>query len=241
MCDGLRRFVGLVLRVVFFWRAAWVLEGVGCMCDYVVLPLLNSSFEPGRAREVVEGFVDVDLRNIARAELFYFTGQAEECCASCLLAGYVGAVLLHLPTDGMPAFGEYSRMLPEGLRLFATYVMAHHTYLNGEIWSAYGMGKAALFMAERSYPISMTYIHCMMAVCAINRKHKQEAQEEMLRSWELATMEFSIAMLASGGWTNKEIGEHLGISINTVKHYLTDIFCKLNVKKRDELKKFMLK
>lgn len=22
------------------------------MCDYVVLPLLNSSFEPGRAREV---------------------------------------------------------------------------------------------------------------------------------------------------------------------------------------------
>lgn len=297
------------------------------MCDYVVLPLLNSSFEPGRAREVVEGFVDVDLRNIARAELFYFTGQAEECCeitrgylssrvielklSACILYGYsnlslgnVGAVLLHLPTDGMPAFGEYSRMLPEGLRLFATYVMAHHTYLNGEIWSAYGMGKAALFMAERPYPISMTYIHCMMAVCAINRKHKQEAQEEMLRSWELSkmdgflepfiehhgllrglveacirnrdpeayqritegvisfsrgwmalhnpenrrkvtgelsTMEFSIAMLASGGWTNKEIGEHLGISINTVKHYLTDIFCKLNVKKRDELKKFMLK
>lgn len=226
------------------------------MCDYVVLPLLNSSFEPGRAREVVEGFVDVDLRNIARAELFYFTGQAEECCeitrgylssrvielklsacilygysnlslgnvaaakrgmegiqscvkiamkkkvpkdvyASCLLAGYVGAVLLHLPTDGMPAFGEYSRMLPEGLRLFATYVMAHHTYLNGEIWSAYGMGKAALFMADRSYPISMTYIHCMMAVCAINRKHKQEAQEEMLRSWELAKMDGFWSLLLS--------------------------------------------
>ena len=38
------------------------------MCDYVVLPLLNSSFEPGRAREVVEGFGDVDLRNIAGAD-----------------------------------------------------------------------------------------------------------------------------------------------------------------------------
>lgn len=77
---------------------------MGCLCDYMVLPLLNSSFEPGRAREVVEGFVDVDLRNIARAELFYFTGQAEECCeitrrylssrvielklSACILYGY---------------------------------------------------------------------------------------------------------------------------------------------------------
>lgn len=229
MCDGLRMCVDVAWVKGFgglccsgfegglFGGCLGFGRGVGCLCDYMVLPLLNSSFEPGRAREVVEGFVDVDLRNIARAELFYFTGRAEECCeitrgylssrvielrlsacilygysnltlgnvaaakrgmegiqsclklamkkkvpadvyASCLLAGYVGAVLLHLPTDGMPAFGEYSRMLPEGLRLFATYVMAHHTYLNGEIWSAYGMGKAALFMAERPYPISMTYI-----------------------------------------------------------------------------------
>lgn len=59
------------------------------MCDYVVLPLLNSSFEPGRAREVVEGFVDVDVRNIARAELFYFTGQAEECCE--ITRGYLSS------------------------------------------------------------------------------------------------------------------------------------------------------
>lgn len=42
------------------------------MCDYVVLPLLNSSFEPGRAREVVEGFVDVDLRNIILRGLSFF-------------------------------------------------------------------------------------------------------------------------------------------------------------------------
>lgn len=98
----------MVLRAVFwglpgFWRR------VGCMCDYVVLPLLNSSFEPGRAREVVEGFVDVDLRNIARAELFYFTGQAEECCeitrrylssrvielklSACILYGYSNLTL----------------------------------------------------------------------------------------------------------------------------------------------------
>ena len=166
------------------------------------------------------------------------------------------------------------------------------------------MGKAALFMTDKCYPISGTYIRCLMAMCIINRKHRADAEVELRRGWslaekdkliepfiehhgllrgliescirkddpeiyrritdgvlsfsrgwmaihnpeakkkvtsELSAMEFSIAMLASEGWTNKEISDHLGISVNTVKHYLTDIFCKLNVKKRDELKKYMLK
>lgn len=272
------------------------------MCDYVVLPLLNSSFEPGRAREVVEGFVDVDVRNIARAELFYFTGQAEECCE--ITRRYLSSRVIELKLSACILYGYSNLSLGnvaaakwgmEGIQSCVKIAMKKK--VPKDVY-------ASCLLAERSYPISMTYIHCMMAVCAINRKHKQEAQEEMLRSWELAkmdgflepfiehhgllrglieacirnrdpeayqritegvisfsrgwmalhnpenrrkvtgelsTMEFSIAMLASGGWTNKEIGEHLGISINTVKHYLTDIFCKLNVKKRDELKKFMLK
>lgn len=87
--------------------AAWVLEGVECMCDYVVLPLLNSSFEPGRAREVVEGFVDVDLRNIARAELFYFTGQAEECCE--ITRGYLSSRVIELKLSACILYG-YSNL-----------------------------------------------------------------------------------------------------------------------------------
>lgn len=167
------------------------------MNKYTVMPLLNSSFEPGKAREIVAGFEDMDVRNIAQAELFYFMGEAEssseiaeryltseimelrlsasmiygysnmtlgnlvavqrgleeiqeclklamrkkvseETLAVCVFARYAGAVLLHLPTDGIPSLWKYSSKLPEGVRLFAVYVMAHHSYLNGEYWSAYG-------------------------------------------------------------------------------------------------------
>lgn len=57
----------------------------------------------------------------------------------------------------------------------------------------------------------------------------------------LTSMEFSIAMLASRDWNNQEIADHLGFSINTVKNYLSNIYTKLGIKKRDELKNYMLK
>ena len=41
--------------------------------------------------------------------------------------------------------------------------------------------------------------------------------------------------------TQKEIADYLGFSPNTVKTYLSRIYVKLNIKKRDELKKYMLK
>lgn len=334
------------------------------MSKCTMLPLLNSAFEPGKALETVEKFEDTDVRNIAMAELYYFTGRAKECCeiaehyleeetmelrlsacmlygyanltlgreeeskrglcgiqecsdiimsgntskrlqAYCTFAEYVGNVLLHLPVNGEIPLEECGADLPEGLKLFAVYAMAHHAYMNGECWSAYGMCKTALFVAGNTYPISEIYIRCMMAICMIDRKYKQEAQAELMEGWKLAAkddfiqpfsehhrllqglievcirknapdaykritevmsffskgwrevhnpeiykkkkavmelspMEFSIAILAGCRWTNKEIAAYMGISVNTVKHYLTDTFCKLDLKKRDELKTYLL-
>lgn len=56
----------------------------------------------------------------------------------------------------------------------------------------------------------------------------------------LTTTEFAAAMLASRGWTNHEIGEHLSISSNTVKQYISMALQKLNIKQRKDLKKYML-
>ena len=56
----------------------------------------------------------------------------------------------------------------------------------------------------------------------------------------LSTMEFSIAMLASRNWSNQEIAGYFEISVNTVKHYLSSIYEKLGINKRNELKQFIL-
>jgi len=56
----------------------------------------------------------------------------------------------------------------------------------------------------------------------------------------LSTMEFTIAMLYSRGWSAKEIGGHMNLSIRRVRDHLTTIYEKLDVRNRDEMRRFML-
>ena len=57
---------------------------------------------------------------------------------------------------------------------------------------------------------------------------------------DLSTTEFAAAMLAARGWTNAEIGEHMNISANTVKHHISQAMKKLDIDNRKDLKQYML-
>ena len=57
----------------------------------------------------------------------------------------------------------------------------------------------------------------------------------------MTTTEFATAMLAARGWTNQEIADHMGLSLNTVKQYISTTLQKLNIKQRKDLKRYMLR
>ena len=71
------------------------------------------------------------------------------------------------------------------------------------------------------------------------RIHNPDTNEDVADN--LTTTEFTIAMLANRGWTNKEISEYLEITPRTVKQHLTCVFYKLNIENRKQLKNFMLR
>ncbi len=56
----------------------------------------------------------------------------------------------------------------------------------------------------------------------------------------LTTTEFAACMLAARGWTNQEIGDHMNISVNTVKWHITNAMQKLGIGSRQDLKNYML-
>lgn len=57
---------------------------------------------------------------------------------------------------------------------------------------------------------------------------------------DLTTTEFAASMLAARGWTNQEIADHMNISLNTVKRYISTSLEKLHISRRQDLKQFML-
>lgn len=56
----------------------------------------------------------------------------------------------------------------------------------------------------------------------------------------LTTTEFAVCMLASRNWSNAEIAEHMGFSVNRVKECLSHAFRKLGIASRKDLARFML-
>ena len=214
------------------------------------------------------------------------------------------AVLLHLPLpEGVGTFQEQIRLLPPGLRLFALYVQAHYTYLQGDYGKSVGIVETALSLQTQSYPIPAIYLHLAAVMDYMSLKQPEQARAHLLAAWDLArpddlieglgehhgllggmleatlkkdwpedfkriiaityrfssgwrkvhnpvtgeavadnltTTEFATAMLAARGWTNQEIADHLGISPNTVKQYISTALQKLGIKQRKDLKRYML-
>ncbi|MCD8215838.1 MAG: LuxR C-terminal-related transcriptional regulator [Clostridiales bacterium] len=58
---------------------------------------------------------------------------------------------------------------------------------------------------------------------------------------DLTTTEFTVAMLAARGWGNKEIADHLDVSVHTVDAQIKTVMQKLRITQRTDLKKFMLR
>ncbi|NCB01312.1 MAG: LuxR family transcriptional regulator [Spirochaetia bacterium] len=58
---------------------------------------------------------------------------------------------------------------------------------------------------------------------------------ERLGEYRISEREFSVILLIKEGFTNKEIGDKLAISVNTVNNHIANIFTKTNVRSRIDL------
>jgi DNA-binding NarL/FixJ family response regulator len=70
---------------------------------------------------------------------------------------------------------------------------------------------------------------------ALRRMKPSRGVSEAPRNFGLSSREMEVIALIVAGYTNKDLARELGISENTAKHHLTNIFDKLGVSNRLEL------
>ena len=70
---------------------------------------------------------------------------------------------------------------------------------------------------------------------ALRRMKPSHSASSATRTYGLSSREMEVVALIVAGYTNKDLARELGISENTAKHHLTNIFDKLGVSNRLEL------
>ena len=157
------------------------------ICGYASLSLNHIA----DARRCLAGILD------APAE-----GESPATRAVHILFASAASVLLHLPSPySANEFYPFAAHLPEGLRLFASYVMAHALYLRGEYGRSLGMAENALVMKQGSYPISELFLHLSSSMACMSLKNVDAAKAHFETAWNIARPDGLIEL----------IGEHHGL------------------------------
>ena len=268
---------------------------------------LNSSCPEIRAAALlVHSMANVGLGNaeLVRADFAALTQAAQQPEGIQMAAiydalRYLLAVFFHTDGEMEPLGEEYAGYLPEGMRLYLLYAVAHALYLQKKYEQALGVTRSALMMAAGRFPSVCLYLNLVGAMVAANlhdadlaaaffhrawqiaeaedyiqpfvehhgmlqgqiEKYLREAQPQVYerisekviafsRGWmqihnpdsinkvtdRLSPYEFALAMMAARDKSNLEIAEYLHISVNTVKFHLSNIYQKVGVTNRRDLK-----
>ena len=144
------------------------------------------------------GYASLSLGNISQAR--FALGNIKECLgavlsegcepatkAGGLLVATGAAVLLHLPTQTLDRMVSSMSLLPEGLRLLASYVLAHQAYLDGDYGQSAGIAEGTLAFSGDRYPIPSIYLHLIAVMDYMSMRRPEEAQVHFDQAWELAS------------------------------------------------------
>lgn len=153
------------------------------------------------------------LENLSETAVDARISQNDDLRAGYLLITTASVVLLHLdPKLDVAELSSLAARLPEGLRLFASYVLAHHAYLKGEWGRCVGIVENALTMKQGSYPVSELFCRMVATMGWMSLKEPDKAHAHFMTGWDVASPDGLI----------EEIGEHHGLLQGMLETCLKD-------------------
>lgn len=129
--------------------------------------------------------------------------------AIAIFTATTASVLLHLPIPDIPPLEDHLRHLPEGLKLWACYILAHKAYLEKDYTKCLTIADMGLALCSSHYPIGAVYVHIAAVMALMNLRRPEEALRRMELAWSIAWPDGII----------QPFGEHHGLLQGTIEVY----------------------
>ena len=102
------------------------------------------------------------------------------------LAVTTASVLLHLPVASDVDLRQCISCLPDSLKLWSCYLLAHKAYLEKNYSGSLAIAELALSMIPKLYPVPTIYVHLVATMDLMSLKRVEEARQHIAKAWALA-------------------------------------------------------
>ena len=164
-----------------------------------------ASFTGGHIQEAMGAFeqMQTELQNDFRR------GSSTELHAIGVFSVTASSVLLHLPVGFDVDLKQYISCLPEGMKLWACYMLSHKMYLEKNYSGSLAAAELALSMNQRLYPVAAIYVYLVIVMNLMSLRRVEEARQYISKAWALAEPDGLI----------QPFGEHHGLLQGMIEQY----------------------
>ena len=164
-----------------------------------------ASFTRGRIQQAMDAFeqMQTDLRSDLRRE------SPPALLAVGVFAVTASSVLLHLPMSVDVDLKQYLSCLPDGMKLWACYMLAHKTYLEKNYNGSLAIAELALSLNPQLYPVAAIYVHLVTVMNLMSLRRVNEARQRIAQAWALAQPDGLI----------EPFGEHHGLLQGMIERF----------------------
>jgi len=99
---------------------------------------------------------------------------------------YVAALVFNTDVDGLEPLEDWIKYLPEGLKLFACYMLASKMRQSGKYQGAHSVARIAVQLSDNKFILPRIFCKLMDAIALMDMKLTEDAEKQFMLAWELA-------------------------------------------------------
>ena len=99
---------------------------------------------------------------------------------------HASTVLLYCPPLTDEPLENWIKYLPDGMKLFSCYILAHQMCLVNKFQGAHAVAKIAIEITPGRHVIPEIYCRLIDAIALINMRHVDDAERQFMSAWKLA-------------------------------------------------------